>query len=140
MGLAQPTPAGGVPASGIKGYSGTLYANMSGNAADSVDGTAQFNLDFAMRTGSGSLSVRLLCFMGCDYPPTKYVISKMSWSAGNASFIGELRGPDSQVAGTFTGTFAGPTASELMIAFEVPYLDPDTRQLRTLSGVLIGSG
>jgi hypothetical protein len=138
VGLAQPTPAAGMPTSGVRRYTGTILAHMSGNVGDFVMGTIEIEVDFAAGTLSGVHRFRHVCFMGCDYPTVLYPLSDISFARGATTFGGALSTSGAPASGIFSGRFAGPGAEELIISFRTPYFDPDFNRWTSVAGVALG--
>ena len=138
LGIAQPTPAAGIPATGTRRYTGTLLAHIEQDAGSFVIGTLVIDADFAGGTMSGSLSLEHVCFMGCAYPRMSYPLSNFVYARGATEFSGSTTTTGAPSPGSFSGRFAGPAAEELIISFRSPYRDPDRNIWVSISGVALG--
>lgn len=138
LGLAQPTPAGSVPITGTRRYTGTVLAFPERDVGSTVIGTIVIDADFAAGTLSGSVTMKHVCFMGCEYPTIPYSLGNFVYARGATGFTGAMTAAGAPNAGSLSGRFAGPHAQELIIAFRTPYRDPDRNAFVALSGVALG--
>jgi hypothetical protein len=127
-----PTAAGDVPLAGAATYAGSVQ----GVAANSiwVGGSVSLTFDF----GTGSLSG----VMKPEVAPTwdayslgDYVFRDTVFAKGSTSFSGAFSVSGSTAPSSFQGSFNGPQAAELMANWTAPYLNPETKQWGTMSGI-----
>lgn len=137
LGLAQPTAAAGIPASGARRYSGTVLAHIERDAGSFVIGTIMIDADFTAGTLSGSLTLQHVCFMGCSYPTVSYPLSNFVYTRGGTEFSGVTTAGGAPGQGSFSGRFAGPAAEEMVVSFRAPYRDPDRNIQVSISGVAL---
>lgn len=138
FGLARRSPASALPASGSGQYVTRMIAYMGGNVGDYLIGNGAINFDFAADTLSGTIDITLVCFMGCSNPPATYQLANAAITRGSLGFSGNMITSGAPSHGTFSGTFAGPNAAEVLISFEAPYFDPDRKRWVMTRGVFLG--
>ena len=135
--IVQPTKPGDVPTTGTARYTGVVSGIFAGDAfATWMNGTARFDFDFSSGSLSGDFSAFMSCGMGCSYDPTSYTFANTQFSRGSTTFGGDLVTQGAPSKGTFSGMFAGPTASELAAQFEAPFYNPEHQGWVTARGTI----
>lgn len=132
------TPASAMPVTGSASYT----AELSGRGDFySLGGTAKLDFDFAKGALSGSMKVEGNDPAGWGpYDLGQYDFVRTVYSTGSPSFAGALSSTArSGLGGSFSGTFTGPTAQELMGRWELQFRDV-YEPGRTIdgSGVMVG--
>ena len=121
LAFGDPTPAGGVPASGSATFTGMVAGSADVMTADNLyggydpmalNGSVTLNFNFAQGTLGGSMDLSTLGAF--DFTQTVF-------AAGSTSYSGKF---DTKVAGDnyFLGQFTGPNAEETIGAWALPFL------------------
>lgn len=139
-----PAAASAVPAGGTRQYRG-----VSGGLTDwfaigdydydyyAVAGTGSLQFDFAARTISGSLGLSIDDF-GREGPFNVLQLSGSIDQGTGGTFRGTVSAPGVAEKGTFEGRFAGPDASEIILRWRSPAIDPRTKRPLLTFGAFAG--
>ncbi|MCP3731514.1 hypothetical protein M9978_13880 [Sphingomonas sp. MG17] len=133
-GVAQFTLSAQVPQTGTRRYIGRLLGNLA-ESGDFVVGRVELDIDFAAGTAAGTLFMKHVCFMGCEYPEVAYRLADIVYSTGGPRFDGKLSYGGLPPDGAISGGYAGPNAEELMLSFRASYYNPDAAKTQLLSGI-----
>ena len=127
-----PTAAGDVPVTGAATYAGSVQ----GVAANSiwVGGSVSLTFDFGAGSLSGVMKPRVAPTWDA-YSLGDYVFRDTVFAKGSTSFSGAFTVSGSTAPSSFQGSFNGPQAAELMANWTAPYLNPETKQWGTMSGI-----
>lgn len=133
-----PTSPGDVPVTGMATYDAKVTGFADG--AFQVFGTMDLNFDFARGTLSGSMTTNQLGLSGSSLPLGTYTFRDTLFLPGSTTFSGSFNVPGTTAASSFSGSFTGPRAAELMGNWTAPYLTPTvgTQSWGTISGVFAG--
>ena len=134
VGAAQQTPAGKVPTTGVARYLGDLAGATGDGWWTSVVGAADFEVDYASRTITGTFDIYVQCFMGCYYPPTRYTLSNGTLDPSDGTITTELAGP---APGELRGVLAGPAGDEALLRFKFAFNNPEVTQVQQVGGVVL---
>lgn len=126
------TPAGSVPTTGSAAYTGELSGLASGQLE--VWGSVALNFNFAAGTLSGQMLPEIAPVWDAVSLGT-YTFRDTVYSPGSTSFSGAFQVSGSTGPSAFQGNFTGPNAEELMARWNAPFLNPDTNQWGTMSGI-----
>lgn len=131
-----PTPASGVPATGTASYAAELRGSGAGY---SIGGTGNLSFDFAAGTLAGFLHPIANDPAGWGpYDLGQYDFVNTVYSTGSTSFSGALSRAGF-ANGSFSGSFTGPNAQELMGKWAFPFLDIyEPTVTVNAAGVMIG--
>jgi hypothetical protein len=118
--FGMPTQPGAVPVIGSATYS----ALVEGSAADdSVGGTATLDFDFGAGRLSGHFDPQSISDSGA-IALGRYDFANTVFGVGSTSFSGALSNPAFSKSGSFSGSFTGPAAEELISTWTAPLHDP----------------
>lgn len=137
FGLATPTSA--MPVTGTATYS-ALLDGTTFDGGGYIRGTASLQFDFGAGTLAGHLDPTYSDFggMGEAYALGRYDFTNTVYASGSTAFSGELANPQFAANGSFTGQFTGPNAEELMARWGAGYINPITKQVGSMFGVMVG--
>ena len=122
-----PTAPGDVPVTGTASFLGDLVGHQDGTSPGngySIFGSANFLFDFGAGTLAGSFNPQTADGWGFLYNLGEYSFVNTVYSAGSTSFSGGLHEPTNNLSGSFSGTFTGPAAAELMGNWKLEFVDP----------------
>ena len=139
-----PTAASDMPVTGTASYNGEIRGITSGmtggggpvGAILDVWGTVSLSFDFAAGTLSGNMKPEIAPVWDAVSLGT-YTFRDTVYSPGSTTFSGAFNAPGSSAPSSFSGSFTGPQAAELMARWHAPFIFPGTGQASTMSGVWI---
>lgn len=136
-----PTRVGDVPTTGAAKYLAPVNGYIVGGVADGffVSGSAELNFDFAAGQLSGYMNpvVPEGGWAGIANDLGRYEFTQTIFGVGSSKYSGSFIVPNLPgAASSFSGTFTGPQAAELMARFEAPFLSNGGGG--TLVGVWLG--
>lgn len=141
--VAIPTPGGAVPTVGsadyagsISGWSSETVPFSSGSdirAPGAIGGTISLSFDFATGGLSGGIQPRLLQPRGFGWTLPSLNFTETIHAVGGTTFSGKF---STNLSGlnSFSGLFAGPTASDVAGNFALPYQSPLNGSAQQASG------
>jgi hypothetical protein len=139
-----PAPAGAVPAGGARLYSGrtegatTLFAVPDGdNDFFGLEGAGSLGFDFSAGTIAGSLTIDTAAF-GREGRLAVFTFSGTISRGADVAFQGTISAPGVAESGTFEGRFTGPDASEIILRWRAPAIDPRTNRPLVAFGAFVG--
>ncbi|GAA4010646.1 hypothetical protein GCM10022211_26410 [Sphingomonas humi] len=132
-----PTSASHMPVTGSASFDGEIrgYTSRSEGYVD-VLGYVTLNFDF----GAGKLAgvMRPEAYFTWDPTPLgDYVFRDTVYAKGSTKFSGAFNVPGSTAPSSFTGSFTGPSANELMAQWQAPFVRPGTTETGQMVGVWI---
>ncbi len=132
-----PTAAGDVPISGSATYNGEIRG-VTDYAYD-VWGSVVLNFDFAAGTLAGEMNP----IIASDWDGVSlgtYTFRDTVYSSGSTNFSGSFLAPAGLSGPSwFSGTFTGPGGAELQASWQAPYMNPQSNQPGSITGVWIAS-
>jgi hypothetical protein len=126
------TTAGDVPLTGSAAYAGTVQG--IANNTIWVGGTVSLSFDF----GAGSLAGVMKPVVAPtwdSYSLGDYTFRDTVFAKGSTGFSGAFNVSGSAAPSSFSGSFNGPQAAEVMANWTAPYLNPETKLWGTMSGI-----
>ena len=87
----------------------------------------------------GYLHLELNDGTGAYFNLGEWYFQDIVYTPGGTSFSGTFALPGGGTGGFFEGVFTGPGASELMVRWQAPFIDPEFKTQGTIYGVWIGS-
>ena len=137
-----PTTAAQMPRAGLAQYTLVSEALTAVPAANVFELVARLELrpDFGAGTLTGTMSADVY-YDATDWDKffrVTVAISDVVSSPDRTSFSGRLAAEGSSESGFLEGRFTGPDASEIMVRWLVPFINPITRQRATMFGSSVG--
>jgi hypothetical protein len=116
----------------------TLFSVANGdNDYYFLGGAGSLEFDFAAGSVTGALNVDKYDF-GREGPLGVFTLMGTITRAGDITFRGTIIAPGAAERGTFEGRFAGPDASEIILRWRTPAVDPSTSRPLTAYGAFAG--
>jgi hypothetical protein len=129
-----PTAVGDVPLTGSATYAGDVQGLASNTVW--VGGSVSLLFDFGAGSLSGVMKPRVAPTWD-DYSLGDYTFRDTVFAKGSTTFSGAFTVSGSTAPSSFQGSFNGPQAAELVANWTAPYLNPETQQWGTMSGIWI---
>ncbi len=140
-----PTVAAEIPRSGSANYNGEIRGLTGGETtitgtsttASAVFGTVFLSFDFERGSLSGHMKPEYAPIWDAVSLGT-YTFRDTTYAVGGTTFAGAFEVPGSALTSSFSGSFTGAGASELLARWQAPFRNPDTGASGMMSGVWIG--
>jgi hypothetical protein len=128
-----PTSAADVPTAGSASYNGEVRGLTDHGWG--VGGTVFLSFNFGAGTLSGHMQP--LIAEWDPVPLGTYTFRDTVYSAGSTKFSGAFQVADTTGASSFSGSFTGPGAAELMASWQAPFIDPSSKREGRMAGAWI---
>lgn len=128
-----PTAGANMPLTGSASYNGQIRGRTSDHY--NVFGSVFLSFNFGAGQLSGNMKPEIADWD--SIPLGTYTFRDTVYSTGNTTFSGAFIVPGSNAPSSFSGSFTGPQAAELMASWQAPFLYPGTTQGGTMSGVWV---
>ncbi|HYC95456.1 MAG TPA: hypothetical protein VEB39_07135 [Sphingomicrobium sp.] len=129
-----PTTAANMPLTGSASYNGEIRG--LSNDSHPVFGTVLLSFNFGAGQLGGQMSPEIYQVWD-PIPLGIYSFRDTVYSTGGTTFSGAFNVPGSTAPSSFSGSFTGPQAAELMASWQAPFVYPGTSQGGTMSGVWV---
>jgi hypothetical protein len=134
-----------MPVTGSASYTGEIRGLTNGQPTLPGGGVGPVldvfgSVSLAFDFGAGTLSGAMMPEIAPEWDPVSlgtYTFKDTIYSTGSQSFSGAFFVPGTEAQSSFTGSFTGPHAAELMANWTAPFLHPLSGGWGTMSGVWV---